>query len=186
MNYFKHDTAEVSEKAIIGEGSKIWNNTQIRQNVLIGNNCNIGKGIYIDFDVVIGNNVKIQNGVNLYHGVKIEDDVFLGPSMTFTNDLYPRAFNSDWKVSDTLVKKGASIGANATIVCGITIGEYSMVGAGCVVTKDVEPYSLVVGNPARKIAYVCKCGNKLDEQYYCNQCDNQYRKNNSGILTLED
>ena len=170
MGIFVHSTAEVSEKAIIGENTKIWNLAQVRENAIIGENCIISKNVYIDSDVKIGNNVKIQNNVNVYHGVTIEDDVFCGPSMTFTNDFYPRAFNQEWKVTPTVVKKGASIGANATIVCGNTIGEYAMIGSGSVVTKDVEPYSLVVGNPARKIGYVCKCGNKLDSNMYCNEC----------------
>jgi len=169
-NIFIHSTAEVSDKANIGENTKIWNLAQVRENATIGENCIISKNVYIDSDVKIGNNVKIQNNVNVYHGVTIEDDVFCGPSMTFTNDFYPRAFNPDWKVTETLVKKGASIGANATIVCGNTIGEYAMIGSGSVVTKDVEPYSLVVGNPARKIGYVCKCGNKLDNNMYCSEC----------------
>lgn len=113
--------------------------------------------VYIDVGVEIGNNVKIQNGVSVYRGVKVEDDVFLGPHMTFTNDLYPRAFNEDWELVPTLVKKGASIGAHATIVCSVTIGEYAMVGAGAVVTKDVPPFGLVFGNPARLKGFVCYC-----------------------------
>ncbi len=170
MNYFRHPTAEVDEKAQIGNNTKIWNNVQVRENAVIGENCIISKGVYIDFDVVMGSNVKVQNGVNIYHGVTIEDDVFLGPSMTFTNDLYPRAFDQDWTVVPTLVKRGASIGANATIVCGVTIGEYAMVGAGSVVVEDVEPFSLVVGNPAKRIGYVCKCGNRLEKNNICSVC----------------
>lgn len=159
MNYFVHETAEVSDKAKIGNNTKIWNLAQIRENAIIGDNCIISKNVYIDEKVIIGNNCKIQNNVNVYHGVVIEDDVFCGPSMTFTNDMFPRAFNKDWKITNTLVKKGASIGANSTIVCGVTIGEYAMVGAGSVVTKDVEPYTLVAGNPARVIRKVSKMGN---------------------------
>ncbi len=151
MEYFVHESAEVSDKAKIGKNTKIWNQAQIRENAVIGENCIISKNVYIDESVKIGNNCKIQNNVNVYHGVTIEDDVFCGPSMTFTNDLFPRAFNKDWKVTETCVKKGASIGANATIVCGVTIGEYAMVGAGSVVTKDVEAHTLVAGNPARVI-----------------------------------
>lgn len=158
MEYFVHDTAEVSDKAKIGKNTKIWNQAQVRENAEIGENCIISKNVYIDEHVKIGNNCKIQNNVNVYHGVTIEDDVFCGPSMTFTNDLFPRAFNNDWKITETLVKKGASIGANSTIVCGVTIGEYAMVGAGSVVTKDVEPYTLVAGNPAKVIRKIEKLG----------------------------
>ena len=169
-NVFMHPTADVDNTAIIGEGTKIWNQAQVRNNAVVGNNCVISKNVYIDEHVIIGDRVKIQNNVNVYHGVTVEDDVFLGPSMTFTNDMYPRAFNSDWKISETLVKKGASIGANATIRCGITIGEYAMVGAGSVVTKDVLPHALVVGNPARQIGWVCTCGCKLDDTGLCEGC----------------
>jgi UDP-2-acetamido-3-amino-2,3-dideoxy-glucuronate N-acetyltransferase len=156
-----HPSAEVNENAQIGEGTFIWNNAQVREKVIIGKNCIISKDVYIDFKVTIGNNVQIQNGVSVYHGVTIEDDVFLGPHMTFTNDLYPRAFIKDFKLYSTLVKKGASIGANATIICGVTINEYAMIGSGCVVTKDVPPYALVVGNPGRIIGFVDKNGKKL-------------------------
>lgn len=158
-----HPTAEVSDKADIGEGTFIWNQAQVREFATIGKNCIISKDVYIDLKVSIGNNVKIQNGVSVYHGVTIEDDVFLGPHMTFTNDLYPRAFINDFKLYSTLVKKGASIGANATIICGVTIGEYAMIGSGCVVTKDVPPYALVAGNPGRIIGFVDKNGKKLIE-----------------------
>lgn len=175
-NVFIHPTAEVSENSTIGENTKIWNLAQVRENATIGKNCIISKNVYIDEHVVIGNNVKIQNNVNVYHGVTIEDDVFCGPSMTFTNDMFPRAFNDVWEITNTLVKKGASIGANATIVCGVTIGEYALIGSGSVVAKDVESYSLVVGNPAKKIGYVCKCGNRLNENMYCSKCDTTIRR----------
>ena len=155
-------TANVSDNAYIGAGTKIWQNVQIREGVIIGKNCNISKDVYIDFNVAIGNNCKIQNGVSIFHGVTVEDDVFVGPNATFTNDKVPRAFNMDWSVVPTLIKKGASIGANATIVCGVTIGEYAMVAAGAVVTKDVEPYTLVLGNPAKFYSYIDKMGNKID------------------------
>lgn len=172
---FIHPTAEVSEAAMIGAGTKIWNQAQIREGAHIGEQCIISKNVYVDENVFIGSRVKIQNNVNVYHGVTVEDEVFLGPSMTFTNDMFPRAFNTDWKVSETVVKKGASIGANATIRCGITIGEYATVGAGSVVTKDVPSYALVVGNPARQIGWVCKCGFKLDENGRCSSCGTQYQ-----------
>ncbi len=161
---YVHPTAEVSNKAKIGDGTKIWHHAQIRENAEIGKNCIIGKGVYIDFEVKIGNNCKIQNYVSVYHGVVIEDDVFIGPSVTFTNDLYPRAFIwSEEKVSKTLIKKGASIGANSTIICGITIGNFAMVGAGSVVTKDVPAHVLVYGNPAKISGFVCECGRKIEK-----------------------
>ena len=166
-----HKTADVSPNVTIGNNTKIWNNAQVRENANIGENCIISKSAYIDEGVIIGNNVKIQNNVNVYRGVTLEDDVFCGPSMTFTNDMFPRATNKSWEITNTLVKKGASIGANATIVCGVIIGEYAMVGAGAVVTKDIEPYSLVVGNPAKKIGTVCKCGFKVDGFSMCNNCE---------------
>ena len=173
MNIFIHESAHVSEKASIGSGTKIWINSQVRECSGIGENCIIGKDTYIDQYVSIGNRVKIQNGVSVYHGVTIEDDVFVGPNVTFTNDKVPRSFNNSWEISKTFVKTGASIGANATIVCGITIGEYAMIGAGSVVTKNVAPYSLVVGNPAKHIGYVCKCGLKLSDNFYCSKCGEQ-------------
>lgn len=174
MSVFIHSTAEVSENAKIGDGTKIWNLAQVREKAEVGENCVISKNVYIDTESKIGNRVKIQNNVNIYHGVEIEDDVFLGPSMTFTNDRFPRAFNVDWEITNTYVKKGASIGANATIVCGNTIGEYAMVAAGSVVTKNVPKQALVAGNPARQIGWVCICGSKLDEGFYCRNCKRSY------------
>lgn len=158
-----HPTAEVSAKAKIGLGTKIWNQAQVREDAQIGPNCIIGKNVYVDAGVQIGQGVKVQNNVNIYHGVTIEDDVFLGPSMTFTNDQFPRAFNENWTVIPTLVKQGASIGANATIRCGVVVGEYSMIGAGSVITKDVPPYALMVGNPARQIGWACQCGGPIHD-----------------------
>lgn len=174
-DYFVHPTAEVSEMTKIGKGTRIWHHAQIREFAEIGENCNIGKGVYIDKGVKIGNRVKIQNYVSVYCGVVIEDDVFIGPSATFTNDKYPRAWIWDEsRLCRTLVKRGASIGANATIVCGITIGEYAMVAAGAVVTKDVPSHALVAGVPARIVGYVCECGNKLDEKLECRLCNKNY------------
>ena len=140
----------------------------------MGERCVISKNVYVDAGVSIGSGVKIQNNVNLYHGVTVEDDVFLGPSMTFTNDRFPRAFQSAFSVSETLVKRGASIGANATIRCGIVIGEYAMVGSGSVVTREVPPHALVVGNPARQIGWVCRCGARLGRDGRCPDCGARY------------
>jgi UDP-2-acetamido-3-amino-2,3-dideoxy-glucuronate N-acetyltransferase len=154
-------TANVNADAKIGEGTKIWINCQVRENTSIGKNCIISKDVYIDTNVKIGDGCKIQNSVSVYNGVIIENDVFVGPNVSFTNDKVPRAFNDEWKIISTLVRNGASLGANSTIVCGIEIGEYAMVAAGAVVTKDVEPYSLVAGNPARVIGKVDKIGNRI-------------------------
>jgi UDP-2-acetamido-3-amino-2,3-dideoxy-glucuronate N-acetyltransferase len=161
-NIYIHPTANVSKQAIIGDGTKIWINSQIREKSEIGTNCIISKDTYIDTEVKIGNNCKVQNSVSVYHGVTIEDDVFVGPNVCFTNDKVPRAFDSEWTITPTLVKKGVSIGANSTIVCGITLGEYCMIAAGSVVTKDIEPYSLVMGNPAKHYSYIDKIGNKIE------------------------
>jgi len=168
--YYAHPTADVSPKASIGAGTKIWHYCQIREGAIIGQNCIFGKGVYVDFEVRIGDNVKVQNGISIFHGVTLEDGVFCGPHCVFTNDKQPRAINpdgslkaaDDWDLSPILVKKGASIGAHATIVCGITIGRWAMIGAGAVVTKDVPDYGLVYGNPARLRGFVCPCGAKLD------------------------
>jgi acetyltransferase-like isoleucine patch superfamily enzyme len=151
---YVHETAEVDPSVQIGAGSKIWNNVQIRENAIIGKGCVVGKSVYIDHTVIIGDRVKIQNSVSIYHGVTVEDDVFLGPHMTFTNDLYPRAFDPEWHVVPTVVRKGASVGANVTVVCGVELGAYCMVGAGAVVTRDVPPHALVLGNPARIVGFV--------------------------------
>ena len=161
---FLHSSANVSSAATIGKGTKVWINVQIRENVVIGEDCIISKDVYIDHAVRIGNRCKIQNSVSVYNGVTIGDDVFVGPNVSFTNDKVPRAFNVDWKITPTFVETGSSIGANSTIVCGVTIGEYAMVAAGSVVTKNVEPYTLVMGNPARPMYKIDKNGNRLFEE----------------------
>ncbi len=158
---FIHETAEVSDQAQLGKKTKIWNLVQIRENAVLGETCILSKNVYIDFGVRIGNNVKIQNNVSVYNGVTIEDDVFVGPCAVFTNDFRPRAVAPSWQVTETLVKKGASLGANCTIVCGTVIGEYSMIAAGSVVTKNVAPHTLVAGNPAKVIAYLYRSGSKV-------------------------
>jgi UDP-2-acetamido-3-amino-2,3-dideoxy-glucuronate N-acetyltransferase len=159
-----HPSANVSEKALIGDGTKVWINVQIRENACIGVDCILSKDVYIDHAVHIGNRCKIQNSVSVYNGVKIGDDVFVGPNVAFTNDRVPRAFNTDWRITETMVETGASIGANSTIVCGVTIGQYAMVAAGSVVTKDVPPYTLVMGNPARPAGKIDKLGNRLTQE----------------------
>ena len=166
-----HPTADVSPKANIGEGTSIWHQAQVREDVNLGQNCIIGKGVYIDAGVKIGNNVKIQNYVSVYHGVTIEDGVFVGPHVCFTNDLKPRAINpdgslkaaDDWILSLTLIKQGAALGANSTIRCGTSIGNWAMVGSGSVVTKDIPDYGLAWGNPAQIHGFVCPCGTRLEK-----------------------
>ncbi|MHA2354370.1 MAG: acyltransferase [Candidatus Thorarchaeota archaeon] len=164
VGVFIHPLAVVDDGAQIGEGTKVWHFAHIRESAKIGNGCTIGKDVYVDENVTIGNKVKIQNGVYVYQGVTLEDEVFCGPHMTFTNDLYPRALGEFWEITDTLVRHGASIGANATIVCGITLGSYCMIGSGAVVTTDVPAHALVVGNPAQITGFVCKCGRPLKKE----------------------
>ena len=162
MNYFAHETAVVDPGCTIGEGTKIWHFSHIMPNCVIGEKCNIGQNVVVSPEVILGNNVKIQNNVSIYTGVICEDDVFLGPSMVFTNVMNPRsAVNRRDQYSKTVVRKGASIGANATIVCGNDIGEYAFIGAGSVVTKEVPAYALVVGNPARQIGWMSAYGHRL-------------------------
>ncbi len=163
MNYYAHETAVIDEGCIIGENSKIWHFTHIMPNCTIGKKCNIGQNCVISPDVILGDNVKVQNNVSIYTGVTCEDDVFLGPSMVFTNVINPRsAVVRRDQYLKTTVKKGASIGANATIVCGHDIGEYAFVGAGAVVTKTVPAFALVVGNPAKQIGWVSEYGHRLE------------------------
>jgi len=161
-NYFAHETAIIDQGCTIGEGTKIWHFSHIMPNCEIGEKCNIGQNVVISPDVKLGNNVKIQNNVSIYTGVICEDDVFLGPSMVFTNVINPRsAVVRKSEYMTTLVKKGATIGANSTIVCGNTLGEYCFIGAGAVVTKNVPPYALVVGNPAKHIGWMSQFGHRL-------------------------
>lgn len=169
LDYYVHPTAEVEPGAQVGAGTRIWRHAHIRSQATIGSQCNIGKGVYVESHVYIGSRVKIQNNVSLFEGVRIEDGVFIGPHVCFTNDMFPRAITlegglktaNDWSVTPTLVKYGASLGAGAVIVCGVMIGEFALVGAGAVVTKDVAPHSLVYGNPARCYGYVCYCAQRL-------------------------
>lgn len=179
MGVFIHPTAEVSPGAVLGDGSYVWNFAQIREGVVAGAHCTFGKGVYVDARVVIGDRVKIQNNASIFHGVTLEDGVFIGPHVCFTNDLYPRAINpdfsrkepTDWMVLSTRVCFGAAIGANSTIRCGVTIGKWAMIGAGSVVTKDVPDYGLAYGAPAVLRGYVCPCGHRLSESGDCPKCD---------------
>ena len=162
MGFFAHETAFIDDGCQIGDGTKIWHFSHIMSNCIIGENCNIGQNVVVSPEVILGKNVKVQNNVSIYTGVECEDDVFLGPSMVFTNVTNPRSgVNRRGQYSKTVVKKGASIGANATIVCGHDIGRYAFVGAGAVVTKHIPDYALVVGNPARQIGWMSEFGHRL-------------------------
>jgi len=186
MGYFAHESAYVDEGCQIGEGTKIWHFSHIMNNCILGENCNIGQNVVVSPDVILGRNVKVQNNVSIYTGVVCEDDVFLGPSMVFTNVTNPRSgVNRRGQYSKTIVKKGASIGANATIVCGHDIGLYAFVGAGSVVTKHVPDYALVVGNPARQIGWMSEYGHRLifDEVgiAICPESKETYELNNNEV-----
>ncbi len=188
-NFFSHPTAVIDDNCTIGEGTKIWHFSHIMSNCKIGKKCNLGQNVVISPEVVLGDNVKVQNNVSIYTGVKCEDDVFLGPSMVFTNIINPRSaiVRKDQYV-ETLVKKGASIGANATIVCGNTIGKYAMIGAGAVITKNVQPYALMVGNPARQIGFVSEYGHRLkfNESGYatCPESQQQYKLSGESVSLI--
>jgi len=169
-----HPTAEVQTKNI-GKGTSIWQYSVVLKNAIIGRNCNINFNVFIENEVIIGDNVTIKSGVQLWDGLRIEDDVFIGPNVTFTNDFRPRSKKYPDKFLETIIKKGASIGANSTIVGGITIGSFAMIGAGSVVTKNIPDYTLWFGVPAVFKAYVCKCGRKLDENLFCKNCENSYK-----------
>ena len=184
--YFAHETAVIDAGCTIGNGTKIWHFSHIMPNCTIGENCNIGQNVVVSPDVVLGRNVKIQNNVSVYTGVICEDDVFLGPSMVFTNVINPRSHvNRKAEYAQTLVRQGATIGANATVVCGNEIGEYSLIGAGAVITKAVKPFALVVGNPARQIGWVSKNGHRLhfDENNIavCPETNEKYLLKNENV-----
>ena len=176
-----HETAIIEKGSIIGTNTSIWHFSHIREGSVIGKNCTIGKDVYVDKGVVIGDNVKIQNGVSLYDGLIVGNDVFIGPHSVFTNDLHPRAFKKDWEKTETILRNGCSIGANSTIICGNVIGAYSMVAAGAVVSQDVAPFSMVMGNPARIIGMICKEAHKMEKvnkvneklKFYCKTCDEE-------------
>jgi UDP-2-acetamido-3-amino-2,3-dideoxy-glucuronate N-acetyltransferase len=186
LAYFAHESAYIEPGAQIGAGTRIWHYCHIMPGCQIGQNCRIGQNVVIHPQVVLGNNLKIQNNVSVYSGVICEDDVFLGPSMVFTNVLYPRSFiDRKTEFCTTRIGQGASIGANATILCGLTVGRYALIGAGAVVTKDVPDFALVYGNPARQQGWVCKCGLTLDfkgEEAVCRDCQAGYQKVNSAKI----
>src|SRR4051794_24875540 len=189
MEYFAHQTAVIDAGCKIGKGTKIWHFSHIMSNCMIGENCNIGQNVVVSPEVVLGNNVKVQNNVSIYTGVTCDDDVFLGPSMVFTNVINPRsAINRKNEYAKTHVGKGVSIGANATIVCGHDIGEYAFIGAGAVVTKNVPPYSLWVGNPAKQMGWISEYGHRLqfdkDGVAVCEESKQKYKLDNNKITKL--
>ncbi len=190
MHYFAHETAVIDMGCTIGKGTKIWHFSHIMPDCILGEGCNLGQNVVVSPKVVLGNNVKVQNNVSIYTGVICEDDVFLGPSMVFTNVINPRSHvvrKEEFKT--TLVKKGATLGANATIICGVTIGRYAMIGAGAVVTKDIPDYALVVGNPAKQIGWVSAYGNRLHfdekESAQCTETQETYRLKDGMVTPLD-
>src|SRR4051794_24322664 len=190
VGYFAHPTAVIDERAIIGEGTRIWHFSHIMSGSTIGKNCNIGQNVLIAAGVVLGNNIKVQNNVSLYTGVICDDDVFLGPSCVFTNVINPRsAVVRKHQYLSTQVGRGATIGANATIICGVTIGEYAFVGAGAVVTKNVAPYALVVGNPSKQIGWMSEYGHRLhfDKNGFatCKENGEQYQLINNNVVKIK-
>ena len=185
--YFVHPTAVIDDNVTVGKGTKIWHFTHILSDSKVGENCNFGQNVMIGPDVIIGNNCKLQNNVSVYQGVTLEDGVFCGPSMVFTNIYNPRAeIRKMDQVRPTMVKKGATIGANATIVCGVTLGRYSFIGAGAVVNKNVPDYAIVVGNPARQIGWACECGERLTEDLDCFSCGKKFEKRDEGLESKKD
>ncbi|MBW2023562.1 MAG: N-acetyltransferase, partial [Deltaproteobacteria bacterium] len=184
------ETAVIDEPCQIGKGTKIWHFSHIMAGARIGERCNIGQNVVVAPDVIIGNNVKIQNNVSVYEGVILEDDVFCGPSMVFTNVINPRSHISrKHEFRETRVKKGATIGANATIVCGHTIGKYAFIGAGAVVTKDIPDYALVTGNPGKVVGWMCSCGSRLEfngSLGVCKECGKAYRKGSNKVTPLAE
>ena len=183
-DYFVHESSYIDENVTIGEGTKIWHFCHIQSGAVIGRDCSLGQNVNVSNNVIIGNHVKIQNNVSLYEGVEIEDYVFCGPSMVFTNDLNPRSKYPKGTAGYliTLVKEGASIGANATIVCGNTIGRNAMIAAGAVVTQDVPDHALMAGVPAKQIGWACECDQKLNQELICEQCNRKYNQNETGLV----
>lgn len=186
--YFIHESSYADEGCVIGEGTRIWHFCHIQKGAVIGEKCSLGQNVNVSNNVKIGNGVKIQNNVSVYEGVELEDYVFCGPSCVFTNDLTPRSKYPKGAAAykKTLVKYGASIGANATVVCGNTIGEHAMIGSGAVVTRDVKAHALMLGVPARQAGWVCECGSVLDDTLVCRDCARAYRENENGLEEIKN
>lgn len=187
MAVFIHESSYIDDEVSIGDGTKVWHFCHIQTGTVIGKGCSFGQNVNVSSNVKIGNSVKVQNNVSIYEGVELEDGVFCGPSMVFTNDLTPRAMFPKGRENykKTLIKEGASIGANATVVCGHTVGRYAMIAAGAVVTKNVPDYALMAGVPAKQIGWVCKCGSRLYDNMQCPNCSNKYHIKND-CLYLND
>jgi len=189
-DYFSHETAVIDEDCSIGDGTKIWHFSHIMSNCKIGENCNIGQNVVVSPEVILGNNVKVQNNVSIYTGVVCENDVFLGPSMVFTNVINPRsAVNRRGYYDQTMVRRGASIGANATIICGNEIGEFAFIGAGTVITKPVKPYALVIGNPGRQVGWMSEFGHRLDFDdgtAICQDSGEKYMLRNDKVIKINE
>lgn len=184
MNYFKHDKAIVDDGATIGEGTRVWAFAHVQKGAQIGSGCNVGHGAYIEKGSVVGNHVTVKNNVSIFDGVTIEDDVFIGANIAFINDRFPRSHREDqWTLEKTLVRKGATLGAGAVIMCGVTIGQYALIGAGSVVTKNVPDHAIVVGNPAKFKGYACHCGRPLNQYYRCS-CGRTYTVHQEGLVLL--
>jgi acetyltransferase-like isoleucine patch superfamily enzyme len=184
VSFFKHEKALVAQGAKVGEGTRVWANTNILNGAIIGEHCNICDGCYVEGRAVIGNYVTLKNGVAVFDGVTLQDDVFVGSGVAFINDRNPRSHRADaWVLEKTLIQKGASLGANATILCGVTVGPYAIIGAGAVVTRDVPAHTIVVGNPAQQVGYACRCGHRLDPDFKC-ACGTCYQIHNNTIAIL--
>ena len=185
MSYFVHPSTVIDHGVKIGDNTKIWHFSHVQNNAKIGEKCILGQNTYVGQNVIIGHQVKIQNNVSIYEGVHLEDYVFCGPSVVFTNDLNPRSkYPKTGEYVKTQVKEGATIGANATIVCGVTLGRWSMIGSGSVITKDIKDHALVYGNPAYQKGWICECGTKLSNQLKCSECKKEYSEANSGLIEI--
>ncbi|MCK9625389.1 MAG: N-acetyltransferase [Bacteroidales bacterium] len=185
-DYFVHETSFVDDNVAIGKGTKIWHFSHIQKGATIGENCSLGQNVNVSNNVIIGNGVRIQNNVSIYEGVELEDNVFCGPSCVFTNVLTPRAhFPVQGVYAKTLIKEGASLGANSTVVCGHTVGKSAMIAAGAVITKNVKDYALMAGVPAKQIGWVCECGIKLKDGYVCKSCGREYKELNFELIKIK-
>ncbi|UCE28440.1 MAG: N-acetyltransferase [Candidatus Coatesbacteria bacterium] len=192
-NYYVHETAVIDDGAVIGRDTKVWHFSHVMPGVVIGESCVLGQNVFVASNVVIGDNVHIQNNVSVYEGVTLEDDVFCGPSMVFTNVKYPRSgfpVSGPDEYAETLVRRGATLGANSTVVCGVEIGEHALVGAGAVITKDVPPHAVVTGVPARQVGFICECGELFgdvepDGEEVCGVCGKRYKRSGGGLVGKE-